>query len=215
MAADSLGQYKVVVTADYTQLQSQFKAMTDVINQTTAAISQSLDKSFVAMGASMASHVRTMTNTMQDAFNGVKRTVDDASSSTEKITAPLQRASSSARRGAEGFKDYAARVREAEKAEQQFRAMQGKSILAAEERAIAGRTAAHKAFWEEQVRNERKAEQEKQRAANQQAQRIRTLQTQYRIAYEEINKYLQSHAKMSEAVFLRLQGRISAIAKEI
>ena len=82
MAADSLGQYKVVVTADYTQLQSQFKAMTDVINQTTAAISQSLDKSFVAMGASMASHVRTMTNTMQDAFNGVKRTVDDASSST-------------------------------------------------------------------------------------------------------------------------------------
>ena len=215
MAADSLGQYKVVVTADYTQLQSQFKAMTDVINQTTSAISQSLDKSFVAMGASMASHVRTMTNTMQDAFNGVKRTVDDASSSTEKITEPLQRASSSARRGAEGFKDYAARVREAEKAEQQFRAMQGKSILAAEERAIAGRTAAHKAFWEEQVRNERKAEQEKQRAANQQAQRIRTLQTQYRIAYEEINKYLQSHAKMSEAVFLRLQGRISAIGKEL
>lgn len=46
MAADSLGQYKVVVTSDYTQLQSQFKAMTDVINQTTSAISQSLDKSF-------------------------------------------------------------------------------------------------------------------------------------------------------------------------
>jgi TP901 family phage tail tape measure protein len=35
------------------------------------------------------------------------------------------------------------------------------------------------------------------------------------VAYEEINKYLQSHTKMSEAVFIRLQGRVTALGNEI
>ena len=106
-------------------------------------------------------------------------------------------------------------MREAEKAEAQFRAMQGKSILKAEERDIAGRTAQHKAFWEEQVKQERELERQRQAEARRQAQRIAQLQTQYRVAYEEINKYLQTHAKMSEAVFIRLQGRINALGNEI
>jgi hypothetical protein len=48
-----------------------------------------------------------------------------------------------------------------------------------------------------------------------QSQRIAQLQTQYRVAYEEINKYIHSNTKMSEAVFIRLQGRITAIGDEI
>ena len=48
-----------------------------------------------------------------------------------------------------------------------------------------------------------------------QIRRIEHLKTQYRVAYEEINKYLQSHAKMSEAVFIRLQGKITALGSEL
>lgn len=215
MATDSLGEYKVVVTADYSQLKSQFQAMANVITQTTSSISSSLDKTFSVMNDRMSSHLKGMTDSMQNAFNGVKTSVNGAAEATNGISEPLQRASSSARRGAEGFKDYAARVREAEKAEQQFRAMSGKSILAAEEREIAGRTARHKAFWEEEVQNERRAERESQRAARERERRINNLQTQYRVAYAEINKYLQSHAKMSEAVFIRLQSKLSAISSQL
>jgi hypothetical protein len=45
--------------------------------------------------------------------------------------------------------------------------------------------------------------------------RIQQLQTQYRVAYEEVNKYIQANLKMSEAVFIRLQGRLTAFSNEL
>jgi TP901 family phage tail tape measure protein len=47
------------------------------------------------------------------------------------------------------------------------------------------------------------------------ARRIQQLQTQYRVAYEEVNKYIQANLKMSEAVFIRLQGRLTAFSNEL
>jgi TP901 family phage tail tape measure protein len=62
---------------------------------------------------------------------------------------------------------------------------------------------------------ERRTDRQREQSASRQQQRIAHLQTQYRVAYEEVNKYLQSHTKMSEAVFVRLQGRLTAIGNEI
>jgi TP901 family phage tail tape measure protein len=62
---------------------------------------------------------------------------------------------------------------------------------------------------------ERRVDRQREQNATRQQQRIAHLQTQYRVAYEEVNKYLQSHVKMSEAVFVRLQGRLTAIGNEI
>ena len=211
----SLGEYKVVVTADYSQLQAQFKAMAELAKQTATAMAQSLDKTLGAMNSSMVSQLNTMTNSMQNAFSGMDKTVNSAGKSVEKLSTTTQRSGSSARAGSEGFKAYASAVREAEKAEQNFRKQQGQAILAAEERAIAGRTAAHKAAWQEIVKQEQAIDKQRQADHTRQQQRIRSLQTQYNVAYAEINKYLQTHAKMSEAVFIRLQGKISAIAAEM
>jgi len=96
-----------------------------------------------------------------------------------------------------------------------FRKQQGQAILAAEERAIAGRTAQHKAAWQEIVKQEDALDRQKQTEHNRNQQRIKQMQTQYNVAYAEINKYLQAHAKMSEAVFIRLQGKLQAITAEM
>lgn len=193
----SLGQYKVVVTADYSQLQANFKAMTDLVNQTAKAMAQTMDNAMKTMSNDMGGQLKTMTTSMSNAFSGVGNAAN--------------RSGSSARAGSEGFKAYAAEVRKAEKAAEDFRKQQGKSILAAEARDLAGRTAAHKAFWEEQVKQDKL----RQAEHNRNQQRIKQLQTQYNVAYSEINKYLQAHAKMSEAVFIRLQGKIQAITAEM
>jgi hypothetical protein len=218
----SLGEYKVVVTADYSQLQNQFKAMSELVSQTAKAMSQSLDGAINTMSSNMVSQLKTMTTSIKDAFGGMDSTIKEAGKSVEGLTkttqevgSSVQRSGSSARAGSEGFKAYAAQVRAAEKAEQDFRKMSGKAILAAEERDIAGRTAQHKAFWQEQVKQEQALERQRQAEFAQQQRRISQLQTQYNVAYAEINKYLQTHAKMSEAVFVRLQGKIQAISAEM
>ena len=225
----SLGQYKVVVTADYSQLKAQFeqinqivsttaKTITDTLTATSNAVNNSMANSFKAMAQSITTSMKEAQNAM-NGFGTEAKTVgqglEQISKGAGKAGEGAARSGTSAKAGSEGFKAYAAQVREAEKAEQRFRAQQGKAILAAEERAIAGRTAQHRAFWEEQVRQERRVAQQRDAEARRQTQRVNNLQTQYRVAYGEIDKYLQSHTKMSEAVFVRLQGKISAIGNEL
>ena len=245
----SLGQYKVVVTADYSQLQSQFKAMTTFINDSTKQITENLNKSMGAINATMIAQLQTSVNSLKRAFDGL----DDTT-----------------KKGGDGFKSYASQIREAEKAaqkcHQEITALQNKMAgsstvnnadltkldqLKAKFRELyeqrkqlkqaqadynnhlkltdnlesLGAKAKKQAYQEDikALREQAKARQDEQnRAAKQEqtasAQRQRELNrltTQYKVAYEEINKYLQSHTKMSEAVFIRLQGRITAFGNEI
>lgn len=331
----SLGEYKVVVTADYSQLKTQFQAMADYVTKTTKSMTDSINKSMDSMNATMIKQLQASVDQLKRSFEGLgdapkksgdgfksyatqmreaekaaqkchqeimalqkqmanpnatvstadlsrleqlktkfrelsdqrealrkaqedynthlkatqnlealnakakkqadqealKQLKQQAKEQAEAIKQAAKEASNAVKQAAKeqanavkqlsgsagntGFGDYARRVREEAKAEADFRKQQGQAILAAEERAIAGRTAAHKAFWQEQVRQEQALDRQRQAAQNQQNQRIRQLQTQYKVAYEEVNKYLQSHAKMSEAVFIRLQGRLTAIGNEI
>ena len=215
----SLGQYKVVVTADYSQLQSQFRAMSDYIADMTKSITSNLNTSMISGFTDMGKGVnKVMESSLNDTVKTTERKLNELKKKYEDFykglpkpeplampSAPSpSRGGSSSRSASTGFRDYASRVRAEAKAAEDFYKEQGKAILAAEERAIAGRTAAHKAFWQEQARLE-----------GENRKRIATLGTQYKVAYEEANKYLQSHAKMSEAVFLRLQGRLTAISREM
>jgi hypothetical protein len=216
----SLGQYKVVVTADYSQLQSQFKAMSDYIADMTKSITSNLNTSMISGFTDMGKGVnKVMESSLNDTVKTTERKLNELKKKYEDFykglpkpeplampsaPSPSSRGGGSSRSASTGFRDYASRVRAEAKAAEDFYKEQGKAILAAEERAIAGRTAAHKAFWQEQARLE-----------GENRKRIATLGTQYKVAYEEANKYLQSHAKMSEAVFLRLQGRLTAISREM
>jgi hypothetical protein len=49
----SLGEYKVVVTADYSQLKTQFQAMADYVTKTTKSMTDSINKSMDSMNATM------------------------------------------------------------------------------------------------------------------------------------------------------------------
>ena len=245
----SLGQYKVVVTADYTQLQQQFKAMTTFINDSTRQITESLNKSMGAINATMIAQLQTSVNSLKRAFDGL----DDTT-----------------KKGGDGFKSYASQIREAEKAaqkcHQEITALQNKMAgsstvnssdvtrleqLKAKFREIREQTDRLKATQADYnmriketanleamaakakkqadqeglraLREQAKARQDEQArsakqdqaAAAQKQREIRRLTTQYKVALEEINKYTQAHAKMSEAVFIRLQGKATAYANEI
>jgi TP901 family phage tail tape measure protein len=336
----SLGEYKVVVTADYSQLKSQFEAMANFINNSTKAVTDNLSKTMGSLNATMTGQIKTAVDSLKGSLDGVepatkkasdgfksyatqlreaqkeaekihqkieklkadmasgvntdvanpatlkalqqefenarlkvdrlkdaqldfKNRVDQTALATKEMDKALAQAAKdeqnlmkqnakllegemrsrqklseatkaqaeavkqvakeqanvvkqlSSSAGNTGYGDYARRVREEAKAEADFRKQQGQAILAAEERAIAGRTAAHKAAYQEIFKQEDALSRKRQAEQNQQNQRIRQLQTQYKVAYEEVNKYLQSHAKMSEAVFIRLQGRLTAIGNEI
>jgi hypothetical protein len=117
--------------------------------------------------------------------------------------------------GSTGFADYAARIRELEKFKQEQMALAQKSLVKREQAEIAQRTAAHKAFWQQQVQAEQQADRVRQATWRMQQSRIRSLQTQYNVLYAEANQYLKTHGKMSEAVFNRLQGKMRAIRKEM
>ena len=245
----SLGQYKVVVTADYSQLQSQFKAMTTFINDSTKQITESLNKSMGAINATMIAQLQTSVNSLKRAFDGL----DDTT-----------------KKGGDGFKSYASQIRKAEKAAQkchqeitslqekmatssvtdskdiarldqlkaQFRdirqqtdqlkaaqadynmriketanleAMAAKAKKQADQEGLKALREQAKARQDEQSRQAR----QDQALAAQRQRDIRRLTTQYKVAYEEINKYMQAHAKMSEAVFIRLQGRITSFGNQI
>jgi chromosome segregation ATPase len=275
----SLGQYKVVVTADYSQLKSQFEAMTKLVQDTTKAMAESIDKSMGAMNTAMNTQLKSMVTSMQNAFSGADTTVKSFGESVTKAAGETAKAGETVRKGGEGFKTYAQQVREAErevqksyqtlqdlqnklqivrntpaktssdylyrqneeqKIEATIRAQQAEydrlrqkldQLKATQEQyknsvnqtAIAAKQAEralvqgakdeqnlmrqNARLLEGEVRSRTQGEAQvnivQQQTANAQSRRIAHLQTQYRVAYEEANKYLQTHAKMSEAVFIR------------
>ena len=244
----SLGEYKVVVTADYSQLKAQFDAMSNFVNSTTKVMANNLNKTMDGINATMISQLKATVDQLKKSFDGLESTT---------------------KRSGDGFKSYAKQIGEAEKAaqkcHQEITALQNKMATSSMSQADLARLDQLKAKFREsreladslksaqadynmriketanleamaakakkqadqeglkalrEQAKEREAEKAKalkyqQEYYNQQQRRIRQLQTQYNVAYGEINKYLQSHAKMSEAVFIRLQGKISAIAAEM
>ena len=236
----SLGQYKVVVTADYSQLQKQFQAMATFINDSTKQITESLNKSMGAINSTMIAQLQASVNSLKKAFDGL----DDTT-----------------KKGGDGFKSYAAQMREAEKAaqkcHQEITALQKQMATSSVSDADLSRLEQLKSKFRElteqrevlrkaqedynahlkvtqnleavaakakkqsdqeelkRLKEKQVAEQKAQQVPFEQARRIAQLQTQYRVAYDEINKYVQSHAKMSEAVFIRLQGKITSYAEQL
>ena len=85
----SLGQYKVVVTADYSQLQSQFKAMADFVTSTTKSMTDSVNQSMSGMNATMLSQLRTTVDQLKKSFEGLgeapKKAGDGFKSYTKQI----------------------------------------------------------------------------------------------------------------------------------
>jgi TP901 family phage tail tape measure protein len=249
MATDSLGEYKVVVTADYSQLKSQFEAMSKYVSATTSTIADSLNKTMGGINASMIGQLKSATEQLKSSFNGLE---------------------TATRKSGDGFQSYAKQIKDAEiaaqRCHQEITSLQNKMAdssvtdpkdvarleqLRAKFRGIREQTdqlkaaqadynarinetqnleqmaaKAKKQADQEGMKALREREREQAKASQQEAQQIRknaadrqrqinALNIKYRIAYEEINKYMQAHAKMSEAVFIRLQGRITAIADEM
>lgn len=249
MATDSLGEYKVVVTADYSQLKSQFETMSKYVSATTSTIADSLNKTMGGINASVIGQLKSATEQLKSSFNGLE---------------------TATRKSGDGFQSYAKQIKDAEMAaqrcHQEITSLQNKMAdssvtdpkdvarleqLRAKFREIREQTdqlktaqadynariketqnleqmaaKAKKQADQEGLKALREREREQAKASQQEAQQIRknaadrqrqinALNIKYRIAYEEINKYMQAHAKMSEAVFIRLQGRITAIGNEI
>ena len=244
----SLGQYKVVVTADYEQLQTNFKAMADFVTSTTKSMTDSVNKSMSQMNATMISQLQTAVDQLKRSFEGLGE-------------AP--------KKAGDGFKSYAQQIREAEKAaqkcHQEITALQNKMATSSMSQSDLARLDELKAKFREirqqtdqlkaaqadyntriketqnleamAARAKKQADQEglralkerareQTRATQQEAQQnqrnyaerqrqINSLNIKYRVALEETNKYLQTHAKMSEAVFIRLQGRLTAIRAQL
>ena len=227
----SLGQYKVVVTADYSQMQAQFKAMADLVNQTAKTMSQSLDNAIGAMSTNMVSQLNTMTNTMRNAFSGAEGVVRNFNSTIQSAGQTAETVSNTVQRSSEGFASYARQIQQAQAEIQNInRAMQQMRLEMARgvnpeganvdayrrlEQELQRVRAEYNRLRDTATQGERQIDREQQNTHIRQSRRISQLATQYRVAYEEINKYLQSHAKMSEAVFIRLQGRMTALGNEL
>jgi DNA repair exonuclease SbcCD ATPase subunit len=244
----SLGEYKVVVTADYSQLKTQFKAMADYVTSTTKSMTDSVNKSMNALNATVVSQLQASVDQLKKAIEGLG-------------DAP--------KKGGDGWKSYAQQIREAEKAaqkcHQEITALQNKMATSSmspsdlarlnemqtkfrelrEQRdrlvqsqadynmriketqnleAMAARAKKQadqeglRALQERERAQTRATQQEirqSQQASAERQRQINALNVKYRVALEEVNKYLQTHAKMSEAVFIRLQGRLTAIHAQL
>ena len=227
----SLGQYKVVVTADYSQLQAQFKAMADLVNQTAKTMSQSLDNAIGAMSTNMVSQLNTMTNTMRNAFSGAEGVVRNFNSTIQSAGQTAETVSNTVQRSSEGFASYARQIQQAQAEIQNInRAMQQMRLEMARgvnpeganvdayrrlEQELQRVRVEYNRLRDTATQGERQIDREQQNTHTRQSRRISQLATQYRVAYEEINKYLQSHTKMSEAVFIRLQGKITSYGNQL
>ena len=241
----SLGEYKVVVTADYTQLQSQFRALNKVISETAKNIVQTMDNATQKIDKNMTKGFddigKTIDKQMTKALSETIRKTENKLNDLQRVYTNFYRnlpkppkmdmpiptptnssgsfygggSRSGGKGGSTGFADYAARIRELEKFKQEQMALAQKNLVKQEQAEIAQRTAAHKDFWQEQARAEQQADRVRQANWRMQQSRIRSLQTQYNVLYAEANQYLQTHGKMSEAVFNRLQGKMRAIRKEM
>jgi predicted nucleic acid-binding Zn-ribbon protein len=93
----SLGEYKVVVTADYSQLKTQFDAMSNFVSSTTKVMSDNLNKTMGGINATMISQLKTTVDQLKKSFDGLDTTT---------------------KKGGDGFKSYAQQIKETEKAAQ-------------------------------------------------------------------------------------------------
>ncbi len=64
----SLGEYKVVVTADYSQLKTQFDAMSNFVISTTKVMSDNLNKTMGGINATMISQLKTTVDQLKKSF---------------------------------------------------------------------------------------------------------------------------------------------------
>lgn len=266
----SLGQYKVVVTADYSQLQTNFKAMADFVTSTTKSMTDSVNQSMSSINATMLKQLQTTVDQLKKSFEGLgeapKKAGDGFKSYTKQIneaTKEMQKAyqeQERMQRELEAIRsrgssttvghltnnrdemamvqaieqqkakvaELTANVQRLRQEEERYKNVLNQSDIAAKQRAKDMKQAAkdeqtlmrqNSRILEGEIRSRIQGEEQVSRAQQANAvantRRIQQLQTQYRVAYEEVNKYLQSHTKMSEAVFIRLQGRLTAIGNEI
>jgi hypothetical protein len=197
----SLGEYKVVVTADYSQLQSQFQAMNqlvsntaksivDTMNKATQDVNKNMTNGFSNIGVSIS---KIMVKSLDDTIKGTERKLNELRMKYNDFyknfpkppempmpkmpnTPSGSSGGGSSRGGNTGFADYAARIRELEKFKQEQMALAQKSLVKREQAEIAQRTAAHKAFWQQQVQAEQQADRVRQATWRMQQSRIRLYQ---------------------------------------
>ena len=252
MATDSLGEYKVVVTADYSQLQAQFQAMASYIANSTKTISDSMNNAMGGVNASMVSQLKTTVDELKRSFDGVEpatrkagdgfksytKQIREAQAEAEKAHIQIQRIKADMEQGinprtsnnislqmmTQEFEKARTRVDSLKAAQQDFKNRIDATNLAAKELdkslVQAGKDEQrlmrqNANLLQGELRARQQIDAQNNRSSARQAQQISRLQTQYRVAYEEINKYIQSNTKMSEAVFIRLQSRIEAIGARI
>jgi chromosome segregation ATPase len=266
----SLGQYKVVVTADYSQLQTNFKAMADFVTSTTKSMTDSVNQSMSSINATMLKQLQTTVDQLKKSFEGLgdapKKAGDGFKSYTKQIneaTKEMQKAyqeQERMQRELEAIRsrgssttvghltnnrdemamvqaieqqkakvaELTANVERLRQEEERYKNTLNQSAIAAKERANAMKQAAkdeqnlmrqNSRILEGEIRSRIQGEEQVSRAQQANAvantRRIQQLQTQYRVAYEEVNKYIQANLKMSEAVFIRLQGRLTAFSNEL
>jgi TP901 family phage tail tape measure protein len=266
----SLGQYKVVVTADYSQLQTNFKAMADFVTSTTKSMTDSVNQSMSSINATMLKQLQTTVDQLKKSFEGLgdapKKAGDGFKSYTKQIneaTKEMQKAyqeQERMQRELEAIRsrgssttvghltnnrdemamvqaieqqkakvaELTANVQRLRQEEERYKNVLNQSDIAAKQRAKDMKQAAkdeqnlmrqNSRILEGEIRSRIQGESQVSRAqqanAVANARRIQQLQTQYRVAYEEVNKYIQANLKMSEAVFIRLQGRLTAFSNEL
>lgn len=266
----SLGQYKVVVTADYSQLQTNFKAMADFVTSTTKSMTDSVNQSMSSINATMLKQLQTTVDQLKKSFEGLgdapKKAGDGFKSYTKQIneaTKEMQKAyqeQERMQRELEAIRsrgssttvghltnnrdemamvqaieqqkakvaELTANVQRLRQEEERYKNTLNQSDIAAKQRAKDMKQAAkdeqnlmrqNSRILEGEIRSRIQGEEQVSRAQQANAvantRRIQQLQTQYRVAYEEVNKYIQANLKMSEAVFVRLQGRLTAFSNEL
>ncbi len=266
----SLGEYKVVVTADYSQLKTQFDAMSDFVNSTTKVMADNLNKTMGGINTTMVEQLKATVDQLKKSFEGLgdapKKAGDGFKSYTKQIneaTKEMQKAyqeQERMQRELEAIRsrgssttvghltnnrdemamvqaieqqkakvaELTANVERLRQEEERYKNTLNQSAIAAKERANAMKQAAkdeqnlmrqNSRILEGEIRSRIQGEEQVSRAQQANAvantRRIQQLQTQYRVAYEEVNKYIQANLKMSEAVFIRLQGRLTAFSNEL
>ena len=258
----NLGEYRVVVTADYTQLQKQMQSLKNMMSNVTTSITSSLN----VAGKAMADGITKQMESVNSAVKSTVGTVSDTMSNVSKTTANSGKAADDA---AKGFKSYSQQIREAEIEAQKFhqqieelqkrmgtaswsqadisslsvlqtrfrdilqqidqlKAAQADYNMRLNQTANLERTAAAAKKQADRdglqaLRERQRAEQEiinrrvreSQQAHQQQQAQLRQLASQYRNVYEQANRYLQTHTRMTEMTFVRLQAQMASIQAQM
>ena len=88
----SLGKYKVVVTADYSQLQKQFDAMTKYVANSTKTMTDNLNKTLGGVNATMLSQMKTSIEELKRSFEGLGQAPTKANDGFKSITKQVREA---------------------------------------------------------------------------------------------------------------------------